>query len=50
MPMLPSTLRCGLLILPLVLAAAAFAQLAPPNREIPLYDGVAPGSENWSYQ
>jgi acetyl esterase/lipase len=30
-------------------AAAAWAQLAPPAREIPLYPGVAPGSENWNY-
>jgi len=26
-----------------------WAQLAPPAREIPLYPGVAPGSENWNY-
>jgi acetyl esterase/lipase len=32
-----------------VLAAAAQAQLAPPAAEIPLYPGVAPGSENWHY-
>src|SRR5207253_598300 len=31
------------------LAAAGWAQPAPPAREIPLYSGVAPGSENWSY-
>jgi acetyl esterase/lipase len=31
------------------LAAAGRAQLAPPAREIPLYAGVAPGSENWKY-
>jgi acetyl esterase/lipase len=30
-------------------AVAGWAQLAPPAREIPLYPGVAPGSENWSY-
>jgi len=30
-------------------ALAAWAQLAPPAREIPLYPGVAPGSENWHY-
>ncbi len=30
-------------------AMAARAQLAPPAREIPLYPGVAPGSENWNY-
>lgn len=28
---------------------AAWAQLAPPAREISLYEGVAPGSENWNY-
>ncbi len=27
----------------------AWAQLPPPAREIPLYPGVAPGSENWNY-
>jgi acetyl esterase/lipase len=31
------------------LPAAALAQLAPATREIPLYPGVAPGSENWTY-
>jgi acetyl esterase/lipase len=31
------------------LAVAGWAQLAPPVREIPLYPGVAPGSENWNY-
>ena len=31
------------------LAVAGRAQLAPPVREIPLYPGVAPGSENWNY-
>ena len=31
------------------LPVAAWAQLAPPAREIPLYPGVAPGSENWRY-
>jgi acetyl esterase/lipase len=31
------------------LAIAASAQLAPPAREIPLYPGVAPGSEHWNY-
>ena len=30
-------------------AITAWAQLAPPAREIPLYPGVAPGSENWNY-
>jgi acetyl esterase/lipase len=30
-------------------AVAGWAQLAPPAREIPLYPGVAPGSENWHY-
>ncbi|SPE39522.1 putative endo-1,4-beta-xylanase B [Candidatus Sulfopaludibacter sp. SbA3] len=32
------------------LAVPGWAQLAPPAREIPLYPGVAPGSENWNYQ
>lgn len=36
-------------ILVAALAAAGWAQLAPPAREIPLYPGVAPGSENWNY-
>ena len=31
-------------------AVAGWAQLAPAAREIPLYSGVAPGSENWKYQ
>ena len=31
------------------LAVAGWAQLAPAAREIPLYSGVAPGSENWNY-
>jgi hypothetical protein len=31
------------------LGAAAWAQLAQPSREIPLYPGVAPDSENWKY-
>jgi len=31
------------------LTVAGWAQLAPPAREIPLYPGVAPGSENWHY-
>ncbi len=31
------------------LAVAGWAQPAPPVREIPLYPGVAPGSENWNY-
>jgi acetyl esterase/lipase len=30
-------------------ASVACAQLAAPAREIPLYEGIAPGSENWSY-
>ncbi len=29
--------------------SAAYAQLAAPAREIPLYEGVAPGSEHWNY-
>ena len=37
------------LILLAAFAAAGRAQLAPPAREIPLYPGVAPGSENWNY-
>ena len=31
------------------LSAAGWAQLAPPAREVPLYPGPAPGSENWNY-
>ncbi len=31
------------------ITAVGHAQLAPPAREIPLYPGVAPGSENWNY-
>jgi len=31
------------------LAVVGWSQLAPPVREIPLYPGVAPGSENWNY-
>src|ERR1019366_3101946 len=31
------------------LAVTGWAQPAPPVREIPLYPGVAPGSENWNY-
>ena len=31
------------------LAVAGWARLAPPASEIPLYPGVAPGSENWNY-
>src|SRR5665213_1621624 len=31
------------------LAVAGWAQLPPPTREIPLYPGVAPGSEKWTY-
>jgi dienelactone hydrolase len=31
------------------LAIVARGQLAPPAREIPLYPGPAPGSENWNY-
>jgi acetyl esterase/lipase len=30
-------------------ALAGWGQLAPPAKEIPLYSGVAPGSENWNY-
>jgi hypothetical protein len=32
-----------------IVTAAASAQLAPPARELPLYPGVAPGSEKWTY-
>lgn len=31
-------------------ATGAMAQLPAPAREIPLYSGVAPGSENWHYE
>lgn len=31
------------------MAVSGSAQLAPPAREIPLYSGVAPGSEKWNY-
>jgi len=35
----------------LTIAAGALAQQLPaPAREIPLYPGVAPGSENWHYE
>lgn len=37
------------IVLPVALAARAFAQVPSPAREIPLYAGVAPGSENWHY-
>jgi acetyl esterase/lipase len=37
-----------LLFASLALPAAA-QQLTPPEREIPLYSGVAPGSENWNW-
>lgn len=30
-------------------ASGAYAQLPAPAREIPLYTGAAPGSENWHY-
>src|SRR5690349_18663564 len=34
----------------LAMSLAAFAQeLAPPQREIALYPGVAPGSEKWNW-
>src|SRR5262249_42403679 len=39
----------SLFILLAGLAVAGWAQLAPPTRDIPLYPGVAPGSENWKY-
>ena len=41
-----STLLIALLALPL---AAQAEELAPPAKEIPLYAGVAPGSENWNW-
>jgi len=38
------------LLLLAVLSGGAFAaELAQPAREIPLYEGVAPGSENWNW-
>jgi len=33
----------------LAIAPAKAAELAPPEREIPLYEGVAPGSESWNW-
>src|SRR5689334_5054686 len=36
-------------VLAAAFAATGSAQLSPPAREIPLYPGVAPGSEKWSY-
>src|SRR5689334_3142523 len=36
-------------VLGAALAVTASAQLAPPAREIPIYSGVAPGSEKWNY-
>jgi len=41
-----SILLIALLALPL---AAQAEELAPPAKEIPLYAGVAPGSENWNW-
>ncbi len=35
--------------LPPVFALGCWAQLPPPAQEIPLYPGVAPGSEKWNY-
>ncbi len=32
-----------------IATAGGLAQLAPPARELRLYEGVAPGSENWNY-
>ena len=43
-----TTLR--LVLCALATAANALAQLPAPAREIPLYPGVAPGSENWHYE
>jgi acetyl esterase/lipase len=43
-------LRAGLVLCVLSgLAAVGWAQLPPPAREIPIYSGVAPGSEKWNY-
>ncbi len=43
--------RISLLAATACLAVAATAQPLPaPAREIPLYPGVAPGSENWHYE
>ena len=43
-------LRAGLLLCVLTgLAAVGWAQLPPAVREIPIYSGVAPGSEKWNY-
>ena len=39
---------CGICVL-IGFAARGRAQLAPAAREIPLYPGAAPGSENWNY-
>ena len=37
-------------LLPALAAIAFTQQLAPPQREIPLYPGPAPGSENWNWE
>jgi acetyl esterase/lipase len=42
-------MRSTLFTILLTLAPAVSAQLAPPAKEIPLYEGVAPGSESWTY-
>ena len=41
--------RLNLVIWLLAATVGGSAQLAPPAREIPLYPGVAPGSEKWNY-
>src|SRR5690242_15479809 len=37
------------LFLVAAMTVACWAELPPPAREIPLYTGVAPGSEKWTY-
>jgi acetyl esterase/lipase len=39
-----------LMICGIATALSVFAQMPAPAREIPLYSGVAPGSENWHYE
>src|SRR5580658_6270106 len=33
----------------IIWAGLSAAELPPPDREIPLYEGVAPGSEKWDW-
>jgi acetyl esterase/lipase len=47
--LIKTTLTRFAILLPIVAASALAWQLAPPAREIPLYPGVAPGSENWDW-